>query len=124
MLVYCPDLELRDARRAIQEAQRAIELNSTEGELGELAFAQSLAGQQDEALKSLAKAREQSAHEARLDLAEAYIRLERGEIEEARRLHAKGTAVIDGTTNRTWYTFQFRRLRAEFERRLAERSTP
>lgn len=118
MLLYCPDPEVRDAQRAVHEAQAATELNTADGEWGELAYALSRNGQQVEALQALEKARAKTPNEPRLDLVEAFIRLEQREFDEARRLYAKGTEVLDRTPNRFWYTLQMRAVRREFERRL------
>ncbi|MDB5335374.1 MAG: pknB 31 [Planctomycetaceae bacterium] len=124
LLVFCPIPELRNPRRAVEAVQRSMELSFVEGDWSDLAFAQFRAGSLTDALKSLMTARQLTPGDAKLDFTEAFIRLEMKEVAEARRLYELVQDVMDKTTNRYWYSLQFRFLRAEFEAKLKEASAP
>lgn len=119
LLIYCPDHEMREPQRAIQEARSVLAVDNNCAEWGELAFAQLQAGLLDEAEQNLKIAREKFPTEPRLDMLEASIRLERNDLEEARRLFKRATDVIDQTANRVWPSHFYRTWRAEFVAKLA-----
>ncbi len=123
MSIYCPDVELREPQRAIEEERRILELGGTGADRAELAYAQAQAGLYEDALQSILKAKE-SESEPRMDLTEAIIRLNLNQTEEAQRLYKRGIDAIDQTRNKIWYSPQYRFMRTEFDARMGINSDP
>lgn len=125
MLTTCPFQELQQPELAIESAKKVIEIGDDYGWIwGELALAQILAHQFDDAKASLDTAREKVGPNAELaaiellDLIEAMLRVELGETDEARKLFERATQVIDTTTNRRWFTPQYRIAKERLQLRL------
>jgi tetratricopeptide (TPR) repeat protein len=118
MLLYCPDVELREPLRAVTEAQQSLANGEGAGQWSELAYAQTLAGQHTEALQTFEKARGGPSIEPKIELVEAIIRWNLGQKEEAQRLYKRSIQVIDQSANKFWYSLQYRFFRAEYDARM------
>jgi tetratricopeptide (TPR) repeat protein len=130
LLLDCPIPELRDPERALAEANRVLEIDGQAGDIASYARAQFQAGRLEEAMTTLAKARMKAPPNAELctiellDLFEALIRYQQGDTETAQRLYQNSISTIDKTTNRRWYTAQYRIIREENDVRMGVKPLP
>lgn len=115
LLIYCPALQFRDAQRAIDASTRALQLDQNPLQWTNLAFAQMRAGRFEEALASCQMSRKLGHDGPQVDATEAFVFHHLQQPEKARERYERAVKSVNETSNRHWYMFEYRFVRAEFE---------